>query len=102
VLLTGSGDELCGLLSVLLQAVAYHPPTVSLHALPAICLLIVCAEISSLPLPHSPVHFEHFCPLCYVLVFSLLFVAQFCFVGEGQSAQGVMLVYPRDDWGNTM
>jgi hypothetical protein len=42
-------------------------------------------------------------PLCCVLVFSLLFIVQFfCFVLflQGvQSAQGAMLVYPRDGWG---
>jgi hypothetical protein len=48
VLLTGSGDELCSLLPALFQAVAYHPPAVGLPAFPAICLLIVLAEISSL------------------------------------------------------
>jgi hypothetical protein len=35
MLLTGSGDELCGLLSALFQAVAYHPPSVSQSAFPA-------------------------------------------------------------------
>jgi hypothetical protein len=42
--------------------------------------------------------------LCCVLVFSSLFSVQFCFVfagGRGQSAQGAMLVYSRDGWGNT-
>jgi hypothetical protein len=92
---TGSGDELCGLLSSLLQAVAYNLPTVGLAAFPAICLLIVHVEISSLPLPPSPMHFQHSRPFCCVLVFSSLFTVQFCFVfflwGGGQSAQGAML-----------
>jgi hypothetical protein len=34
MLLTGSGDELCGPLSALFQAAAYHPPTVSPSAFP--------------------------------------------------------------------
>jgi hypothetical protein len=32
MLFTGSGDELCGLLSALFQAAAYHPPTFSSSA----------------------------------------------------------------------
>jgi hypothetical protein len=36
MLLTGSGDELCGLLPALFQAVAYHLPTVSPFAFPAL------------------------------------------------------------------
>jgi hypothetical protein len=40
--------------------------------------------------------------LCWVLVFNSLFIVQFFFLqGVGQSAQGVMLVYPRGGWGNT-
>jgi hypothetical protein len=35
VLLTGPGDEPCGLLPVLLQAAAYHPPAVGPSAFPA-------------------------------------------------------------------
>jgi hypothetical protein len=38
-------------------------------------------EISSLPFPPSLVHFQHFHPLCCVLVFSSLFIVQFFFVG---------------------
>jgi hypothetical protein len=76
VLLTGS-DELCGLLPALLQVLAYHPPTVGLPAFPAICLLIVHMEISSLPLSPSLVYFQHSHPLCWVLIFSSLFIVQF-------------------------
>jgi hypothetical protein len=103
VLLTGSGEELCGPLPALPQAVAYHPPTVGLPAFPTICLLIVHREISSLLLPPSLVHLQHFCPLCCVLVFTSLFIVQFFFCeGGGQSAQGAMLIYPRGGWGNTV
>jgi hypothetical protein len=59
--------------------VVYQPPTVGLPALPAICLLIVALEISSFPLPPSLVCFQCSCPLCCLLVFSLLFIVQFCF-----------------------
>jgi hypothetical protein len=34
-------------------------------------------EISSLPLPPPLVQLQHFYPLCFVLVFSLLFIVQF-------------------------
>jgi hypothetical protein len=34
MLLTGSGDELCGSLSALFQAAAYHLPTISPSAFP--------------------------------------------------------------------
>jgi hypothetical protein len=34
MLLTGSGDEFCGLLSALFQAIAYHPPSVGPSAFP--------------------------------------------------------------------
>jgi hypothetical protein len=35
MLLTGSGDELCGPLPALFLAVAYHLPTIGLPAFPA-------------------------------------------------------------------
>jgi hypothetical protein len=79
VLLSGSGDELCGPLSALLHTWAYHPPAVGLPAFPAICLLIICVEITFLPLPPSLVCFQSSCPLCCVLVFSLLFIVQIWF-----------------------
>jgi hypothetical protein len=79
VLLTGLGDDLCGLLPPLLQAVAYHPPTVDLPAFPVVCLLVVHVEISSLSFPASLVLFWSSCPFCFVLVFSLLFIIQFFF-----------------------
>jgi hypothetical protein len=51
MLLAVPGDESCGLPPALLQAVTYHTPTVGPSAFPALCLLIVHAEISALPLP---------------------------------------------------
>jgi hypothetical protein len=95
VLLTGSGDKLCGPLPALLQAVAYHLPAVGLPAFPAICLLKVQVEISSLPIPPSLVLFQCSCPFCCVLVFSLLFIVQFFFFFGWGGAQGAMLVFPR-------
>jgi hypothetical protein len=98
VFLSGSEDELCGQLLALLQAVAYH-----LLAFPAIHLLIVHAEISSLPLSPSLMHLQCSHHFCCVLVFSSLFIVHFFFfLQEGQSTQGAMLVYPRGGWGNTM
>jgi hypothetical protein len=81
VLLTGSGDELCGLLLALLQAVAYHLPAVGLPTFPTFCLLIVHAEISSLPLPPFLMHFQHSHPFFCVLIFSLFFITQLFFCG---------------------
>jgi hypothetical protein len=100
LLLTGLRDELCGMLPALLQAVAYPQTAVSLPAFPAICLLIVPVEISSLPFSPSLVHFQHFWPphLCASFQFIVYCSIFFCRVG-GQSAQGAMLVYPRHDWG---
>jgi hypothetical protein len=97
MLLTGSGDEFWGSLPALLQVVAYHLPAVSSPTFPAICLLIVCVEISSLPSPLLGVLSPHSC----VLVFSSLFIIQFFCCG-GQSSQGAMLIYPRTGWGNTV
>jgi hypothetical protein len=100
VLLTGSGDELCGLLPALFQAVAYH------HLLSAL-------------LPFQPLFIESSCgdqllaspsfsgvllatlPLCCVLVFSSLFSVLFSFffsffVGQGVSLpRGLCLFIPR-------
>jgi hypothetical protein len=41
LLLSGSRDQLCDPLYSLLQGVAYHPPTLHLHYLSCVCLLIV-------------------------------------------------------------
>jgi hypothetical protein len=85
--------------------VAYHLPPVGLPAFPAICLLIVPVEISSLPIPSSRCAFSFPpLPLCASFQFAV-----YCSVFLGcvwcQSAQGVMLVYPgmaggipRDTW----
>jgi hypothetical protein len=85
VLLTGSGDELCGLLPALLQTVAYHPPAVSPPAFPAICLLIVCVEISSLPHPPSPVSalFVFLPPLLCASFQFIVYCTVFCFCWGG-------------------
>jgi hypothetical protein len=62
-------------------------------------------EISSLPLPPYPEHFLQLCPFCCVLVFSLLFIAQFFwffvyFTEWGSVCPGAMLVYPKGGWGS--
>jgi hypothetical protein len=63
-------------------------PTSCQHpACPAICLLIVHLEISSLPSPPSLAHFQHSHPLCCVLVFSSLFLFR-CFFGGGSVCPG--------------
>jgi hypothetical protein len=104
VLLTGSGDELCGPLPALFQTVAYHPPTVSPPAFPALVYWKFMQISAPCPLSFSGV-LSASCPLCCVLVFSsLLIVLFFFFAGGSQSAQGAMLVYttglgiPSDAW----
>jgi hypothetical protein len=84
VILTGSGDELYGLLPALLQAVAYHPPTVGLSPF-VICLLIVHTEISSFPFPFLWCTFRISAPssVCLFSVLCLLFSFSFFFCGEG-------------------
>jgi hypothetical protein len=95
LLLTGSGDELCGLLSALFQAVAYHLPFLP-FCLSNLWLLNVLAEISSLPLYPLPVGLKHPIPsaTCSFSVPCLLF-SFFFFRAKGQSVQGAMLFYPR-------
>jgi ABC-type Mn2+/Zn2+ transport system permease subunit len=74
----------------------------------SLCLMKICLEISFLLLPPSLVHLQYSSPSA-VLVFSSLFIIQvfvlFCFFVcgvEDQSAQGAMLVSPRDGFGNTV
>jgi hypothetical protein len=102
MLLTGSGDELCGLLSALFHAEAYHPPHCWPFCLSSLCLLKVCMEISSLPLlwcAQSTLPPLLHVPFQFLVYYSVLF----CFVlwGRGQSVQGAMLFYPRGSCGNT-
>jgi hypothetical protein len=98
MLLTGSGDELCGLLSALFQAVAYHLPTVGPSPFPvSLCLLKVWAEISSLtPPPHAffgALTAPH--PLCCIFSAPCLFFRFCSFCGaEGQSVQGLCWFIP--------
>jgi hypothetical protein len=51
VLLTGSGDELCGPLPALFQAMAYHPPAVGPSSFLAICLLKFMWRLDPCPFP---------------------------------------------------
>jgi hypothetical protein len=103
MLLTSSGDELCGLLFALFQAAAYHLPTVSPSAFPvfvywkfawrsAPCLSprLQCAQ--STPPPLLRVAFQ-LLVYCSVVFFFLQ--------DGGQSFQGAMLVYASGSCGNT-
>jgi hypothetical protein len=99
-MLTVSGDELCGLLPTLLQAADYHLHTVGYPAFPAICLLIVHTESSSLPLSPSPVCFQQSLPLHCALVFSSLFTIQFgFFVGGVSLPREIRWFIPGVAWG---
>jgi hypothetical protein len=51
MLLTGSEDEFCELLSALFQAVDYHLPIVSLSSISSLCLPKVSMEINSFSSP---------------------------------------------------
>jgi hypothetical protein len=99
--LIGSGDELCGPLPVLSQAAAYHPPAVSLSAFPA----FVYWKFSQISAPcSSPLlwcAFSKSVPLLCVSFHFLVYCSGF-FLGGGQCAQGVMLVYPRGGCGKIL
>jgi hypothetical protein len=94
--LTGSGGELCGPLSTLFQAVAYHGPTVSLSAFPCFVYwkfpkrstpcsspLLWCTQSTLPPLLHVP--------FLFLVYYSVFF---FFFAGWGQSLQGVCWFIP--------
>jgi hypothetical protein len=105
MLLTGSADELCGLLPALFQAAAYHPLTVSPSVFPVFVYwkfawrsapcpspLLQCAQSTPPPLLSFPFYF-----LVYYSVFCL-----FVLRGRGQSVQGALLIYPRGGCGITV
>jgi hypothetical protein len=72
MLLTGSGDEFCGPLPALFQAVAYHPPAVS----PSAFLVFVTDSLSRdqlLAPPSLSGALTAPCPFCCVFLFSSLF-----------------------------
>jgi hypothetical protein len=100
VLLTGSGDKFCGPLPALLQGVVYHWLAVSLPTFPAL-FTDSSAEISSLLLPLSQLYFQQSHLFCCVLDYNSLFIVQFFLGGVILSAQGAVLFYPRDGWGNS-
>jgi hypothetical protein len=85
MLLTGSGDELCGPLPALFQAAAYHLALCQPFCLSSLCLLRVCMEISLLPLLPSLVCLHHPtpCVVCSFLVHCLLFSFFFFFFFAG-------------------
>jgi hypothetical protein len=70
----GSGDELCGPLPALFQAVGYHLPAVSPSAFAA--FVYSCGTQLLAPPPFSGA-LSATPPLCSVLVFSSLFIIQF-------------------------
>jgi hypothetical protein len=96
MLLTGSGNELCGQLPALFQAAAYHPPAVTL--LPFQLLLTESLhgdQLLASPPFSSVISATLF--LCCVLVLSSLFIVQdflvfvFCFLfcrGWGSACLG--------------
>jgi hypothetical protein len=101
------GFGCCSLAQVIISVIHYLPclgsvllPTHSQSSLHFLCLFTdsLAAKISSLPLPLSPVQFQHATPLLSMFDYTSLFVIQFCW-GD-QSAQGLCwFVYPGVDRG---
>jgi hypothetical protein len=78
----GSGDQLCDPLTSLLPGVAYCLPTLSLHCLSCVCLLVhQCWDQLLAPPFSSALSVFHLPSLLCVLDYSSLSVTQFCWVG---------------------
>jgi hypothetical protein len=107
MLLTGSGGKLCGLLSVLFQAVAYHLSSVSLLPFQPLFYCKFAQRSALAPPPFSGVlSLELSTPLLcvpfqFLVYYSAFFVVFVLRGGEGQSVQGTMLIYPKGGCGNT-
>jgi hypothetical protein len=101
MLLTGSGDELCGLLTALFQAVAYHCPLSALLPFQSLITESSCGVQLLAPPPFSSA-LRAPCPLCCMSFQLLLYYSVVFSVECAQSVQGAMLVYPRGSCGNTM
>jgi hypothetical protein len=105
MLLTGSRDELCGLLPALFQTALI---TSSLSALLPFQSLFAESshEISSLPLAPSLVYLQHLAPSAacsFSVVYYSVFVVVVVVVLQGKRliCPGAMLFYPRGGCGNT-
>jgi hypothetical protein len=79
MLLTGSGDELCGPLPALFQAVAYHPPTISPSAFLAIVYWKFSWKSSPCPSPLLRCTFGNFVPLLCASFQFLVYCSVFFF-----------------------
>jgi hypothetical protein len=99
MLLTGSGDELCGPLPALSQVVAYQWPAVGPPAFLAFVYWKFTWRLAPSPFPLLLCAFN-FQPSLLCASFNLLFI-QFFVCGGGQPTQGAILVYPRGGWRNT-
>jgi hypothetical protein len=84
MLLTGSGDELCGPRPALFQAVPYHLPTIGLSAFPFFVYYKFTWRSVSCSSPLLQCTYSTPPPLlCCVFLFSFLFIIQLIFF-EGQ------------------
>jgi hypothetical protein len=93
MLLTGSGDELCGLLPALFQAVAYHLPAVDPSAFPAFVYWKFSWRSAPCPFPLLWCTFSNSTPLLCVsfqfLIVLFFFVgASVCLGGYAGLSQG--------------
>jgi hypothetical protein len=68
--------------------------------LSSVCLLIVHAKISSLPLPPSPMHSQLSCPLCYCS--RLQFAVSCSIFLEGSSLPRGCAGFSWGGWGNSL
>jgi hypothetical protein len=100
MLLTASGDELCGLLSALFQAVAYNLHVVGLPVFSVFVYRKFPQKSAPCPVPllwctYSTLPFS--VPWCYsaFCYYSVFYIFIHFFTGAGKSVQGGMLDYPR-------
>jgi hypothetical protein len=88
MLLTDSGDELCGPLPALFQEAPYHRPAVGPSAFLAFIYWKFMWRSAPYSSPPLLVNFQCFCPLCCVLVFSSFLIQYFFYEGEGSVCPG--------------
>jgi hypothetical protein len=83
--LTGSGDELCGPLSALFQAVAYHPPAISPFAFPVFVYLKFLWRTAPCVSPLSGMLIATPPQMCVPFQFLVYYLVVFLFCGVGFS-----------------
>jgi hypothetical protein len=100
MLLTDSGDELCGLLPALFQAAAYHQSALGISAFPVFLYWKFTWRSAPCSYPflwctYSTLPLLLCVSLQFPLYCSVFILFNYFFGCGGQSGQGAMLVYPR-------